>query len=231
MDVSQYFQEDEKDKCVRFIGDKLLCYIPQRYENLGYLDITDKVTTIGVFPMLINDKFHCGLQLPGIIQIEQSELTQETKDGVEYYVLELHRGDKILRTTDLLENDKVGYIMWLLYVSNGVPLTFADYEMMAGLFDDIKEFTGKDIGANHAIYEMIIAHLSRDPKDLTKLWRHTSMTPGTKPKQLPLRAIGEITTSTHAKLTGSYFAEALNSAAITQDTDTNPDSLENLFRT
>lgn len=231
MDVSKFFQHDEKEHCIRFVGEKLLCYLPIQYENKGYLHVGSFIATIGVFPMVINDTIHCGLQLPGIIGIEQASLTKETKDEVEYYVAELHKGDKLIRTTDLLENDKTGYILWLLYMSNGMNLAYADYEMKASLFDDVKEFTGKDLGANHAMLEMILAHLNRDPDNLSVLWRHSGMPTNKKPKQLSFNAVGEITTSTHSRIIGSYANEGLTAALITKDTDSDPDSLENLFRT
>lgn len=228
--VTRYFEESEKDHCVRFIGDKLQCYIPLKYENKGYLTITDKVQTIGIFTMVIDDKITCGMQLPAVISIEPSKLYKETKDGQEYFVCELHKGDKLISTTQLLENDRVGYITWLIYITDATPLDFMDYEGMAGLFDDLKEWTGKDLGANHAAYEMILAHLNRDPTNPEVLWRHTSMPKEKKPLQLSLRSVAQATTSTHAKLTGSFLNDTTNSAMLHPDKDTDPKSLENLFR-
>ena len=42
-DISNFFELNQKDDCVYFMGDKLECYISERYANFGYLDISDKI--------------------------------------------------------------------------------------------------------------------------------------------------------------------------------------------
>lgn len=230
IDVTKLFVTDKKNRCVRFMGNKCKCYIPMRYEPAGYLQIEDKIHTMGVFTMQINDSIWCGLQILTIVAIDPSKTYRETRNGEDFFICELAKGDMLLCDTHLIQEEMASYFIWKNYLSLGTRPEYLDYDNMATLFDNAKFFTSKDIGANHAIYEIIIAHLFRDPNDVAKLYRHSSMPPGKPPKQVSFRNISFVCTSVHSKLIGAYANDGLNGALMTENTDTNPGSLENLYR-
>ncbi len=226
MSINSYFELSEKDNCVRFMGKKLICYVPERYEQLGYFKIAETVFTLGAFEMLIDDKIHCGLKLFAGIYIDPVSISHETIDGEKYLVCELHKGSRLLCSLDIMKDPNIFYKIWREYFSVGhLPRCFK-YSNLATIFDDMKFTTGQEIPTDHAVAEIIYAHLFRDPKDLNVFYRHTAM--NQDPKMITLRSVAYGPSGTFAKIAGSYAQEGYNSALLNQSDQ--PNELEDLFR-
>lgn len=230
MDFKQYFKTEPEHRCVRFMGNKCQCYIPLAYETAGYLEIAEKISCMGVFTMVVDDKHVLGLQILAIVQLNPSKTYRENRNGEDYFVCELHKGDLLLCDTHLIQEDMAGYFIWKSYISLGKRPEYLDYNNAATILDNAKFFTGKDSGANHAIIEIIMAHMFRDPSDVSKLYRHSSMPPNKEPQQISFRDISYACTSVDSKLIGAYTNDGITGALLTENKDNDPNSLENLFR-
>ena len=224
--AAQFFELSEKDDCVYFTGDKCECFIPQRYEDKGMLHLTSKVQTLAIFTMVINDTITCGLQLPAVIEIDPVETYTTTIDGEQFVVCVLHKGNKILTTLDLLKNNKLQYFIWTEFLSLGHFPSYMNYDVATTLFDDLNEVSGQSIGTDHALIELVMAHLFRDPDNKTIFYRHTAMTK--KPAIISLRDIGYGASTTHSRIIGSYPETGLNSALLNPSKENN--ELEDMFR-
>ena len=97
---------------------------------------------------------------------------------------------------------------------------------MALVFDRVKPLTGKDLGVDRVLMELIIAHLARDPDDLFTQYRHTSMK---HPMQMiPLRSVFHAPTNTTTRTIGSYAGDGMTAALQTTTRDDQP--FENILR-
>lgn len=224
-DLSNKFEYSEKDDCTRFMGDKLIIRIPEHYTMLGYLVIAGVVHVLGIFPMNV-DGVDCGLQIPGVIDVDPSDIRTETINDKKYTILELHKGDRIMCTSSVIRDGKLHYAMWKEFIGGGKMPEYLDYDATACLFDDCKKITGKGIDVNHAVIEIVYAHIYRDRDDLTKLYRLTPMTK--PPVNIKLNQPAYATNSTHARIIGSYAEQGMNTALIHQNAENV--EIEDIFR-
>lgn len=224
-DLSNKFKYSEKDDCTRFMGDKLIIRIPEHYTMLGYLVIAEVVHVLGIFPMNV-DGVDCGLQIPGVIDVDPSDIRTETINDKKYTILELHKGDRIMCTSSVIKDGKLHYAMWKEFIGGGKMPEYLDYDATACLFDDCKKITGKGIDVNHAVIEIVYAHIYRDRDDFTKLYRLTPMTK--PPVNIKLNQPAYATNSTHARIIGSYAEQGMNTALIHQNAENV--EIEDIFR-
>ena len=224
--VDQFFEIDEKNDCVRFIGDTLEIFIPMRYQSKNYLIIKDKIDALGIFSMRVNGSIEGGLQIPAVIQIDAAETYNETIDGEQFFVCKLNKGGRIMTTLKVVKDKELVYFIWTEFLSLGHMPKYMTYDGATTLFDDLKEITGSGTGVDHALIEIILAHVYRDPNNLSIFYRHTDMRQ--PPAQISLRDIGYGASTTHARIIGSYADVGRNSALLNQSDQNH--TLEDLFR-
>lgn len=224
--IDKYFQMDTENDCIFFTGESLQCLIPERYATYGFLHISERVDTLGIFKMVIDNEYECGLQIPAIISMEIIDSIWKTIDGDKFLIVSLDRGCKLLTTLTLLQNDKIYYSAWREYMAVGhIPL-YIDYNNVAFLFDDMKEATGRGISVDHSVLEIIYSHLFRSSDDLNVFYRHTAM--DKPPSRISLKSVSYGPSGTFAKIAGSYAQDGYNSALLNQ-ADRNSE-LEDMWR-
>lgn len=224
--MSKYFNLDEKTKKVTFTGDKLECYIPKRYIDKGYLVLSDKVSALAIFSMKINDSIDMGILLPSMITMIPVETRDETINNESMYVCVLTKGSVFMNTTILLQDNSVGYFMYNEYLALGHLPSFITYDKILTLFDNLTKFSGAGIGADHAILEIIYAHMFRNPDKMTEFYRLTDMKK--KPAIINLHDVNYGASTTHSRLFGAYANTGLNSALLNPESEHH--ELEDLFR-
>ena len=226
IDLAQFFEQDDKEQCVRFIGDKLECFIPMRYQNENYLVISNEIQSLAIFSIRINDTIDGGLQLPALIRIDPSDTYETTIDDEKFLVCVLTKGRRIMCSTSVLQIERIGYFVWREFLSLGHFPKYITYQNVNSLFDDMREIAGRGIGANHVIMELVLAHLFRDAKNLNVKYRHTDMID--PPAHVTLRDVSYGPSTTHSRMFGSYSDTGRNAALLNQS-DTNSE-LSDLFR-
>ena len=226
IDLAQFFEQDDKEQCVRFIGDKLECFIPMRYQNENYLVISNEIQSLAIFSIRINDTIEGGLQLPALIRIDPSDTYETTIDDEKFLVCVLTKGRRIMCSTSVLQIERIGYFVWREFLSLGHFPKYITYQNVNSLFDDMREIAGRGIGANHVIMELVLAHLFRDAKNLNVKYRHTDMID--PPAHVTLRDVSYGPSTTHSRMFGSYSDIGRNAALLNQS-DTNSE-LSDLFR-
>lgn len=223
-DIAKYFKQDNINKLVYFIGDKLDIYIPIRYEDKGLLTITERVSTLAIFDMVINGDIEVGFLFAATITIEHSQLDRVTIDGEPYLHLTLYKNDRFMCSTDYIKNDKFGYILWVEFIALGRLPRFITYSNVVWMFDRIAEVIGINFGVNHSVFEMLYAHLFRDSNDLSIKYRLTNM--NQSPTMIELRNVAYGPDDTMSKILGSYMSVGLNAALITESTQPSPVELQ-----
>lgn len=224
--IDPYFLYDEKLKCMTFVGESLVVYIPQRYSVHNLLKLEDTVTTLGVVDLIINDTFQAGLLMLATIEMEPDEVTMVMIGESQYVKLTLSHDSKFICDTERIADSSIVYSLWMECVARGKLPYFIGYDELSTLFDRSKSLCDQNINVDHVVLELIYSHLCRDQDNLAIQYRHTDMK---KPfDMIALRNVGYATTSTTSKLIGSYFSDALNSSLIQHTT--NHSEIEDLLR-
>lgn len=220
------FEYNEKDHKFYVTCNKLVCYIPKRYEDKDYLVITDNVTALGVFTMIVDDKTECGLNLPGMITMVPDLLDQETINEKRYYVVTLHKGSVFNDSNILLQNSHIGYDLWMEFLTQDNRPSFLTYNNIISLYDDVPDCTGLNLPKSHALFELVYSHMFRDKDNPNVQYRYTDMKK--EPVVINLHDVSFGTTTTHSRLFGAYDDIGLNAALVNKETKNN--ELEDVFR-
>lgn len=224
--LNKFFITDEENDCVIFTGEKLQCFIPERYATYGFLHMGEKTESLGIFKMVINDEIECGLQLPSIITMEPIDAQWKTIDDEKFLVAELGTGCKLLASLTLIQNDKIYFTTWREFMYIGHLPLYINYNNIAFLFDDLKEATGKGISIDHSVLEIIYSHLFRSAEDPNIFYRHSDMTK--EPARISMKSVAYGPSGTFAKIAGSFAQDGYNSALLNQ-ADRNSE-LEDMWR-
>ena len=225
-DIDQFFEYNPTTKEMVFTSETLKIIIPKRYEVYNQLFISDTVKTLGVFDMIIDDKYQAGLMMFANIEIESDEISQIMIGNVQYITLTLSKGSRFICNTERIADSSIVYAVWMEFISRGKLIYNIDYNTLSRLFDQTKSMCDMGINVDHVIFEVIYSHLCRDPDNLAVQYRHTDMTKDFK--FIPLTSVGYSTTSTTSKLLGSYFGMSMNAALINTNETRTP--LEDLLR-
>lgn len=229
VDVSKYFVEESKNDCVRYVnpaGTNLEIFIPTRYRDRGYMYLDEYVHTLGIVMLKIGD-IEFGLQLPAMITIDTTDSYETVIDDTRYFVAVLEPNRRLMTTLTVLQNDKIPYFMWSEFLFIGNIPRYLDYSTIVSLYDQTGEVIGQTLGSDHAVFEVVLAHLFRDQDDITKYYRNTDMRKD--PVTVTLKDVSYGPSSTHSRIFGSYANEGRNSALLNHVDNNN--ELEDLFRT
>lgn len=225
-DVSAYFK-DKSDGSKVFIGESLELRIPRCFTKHNMLIIGDEIITLGIMDMIIDDKFHTGLNILGQITIKPSQIDQMTYQGIEYVVLHLKNGDTFMTSTTILQSQQVVYVLWVEFFTSGNLPYFINYEGALSIFKHVVEMTGSGIGVSRSVFEGIVAHIARDQDDISTKYRLTDMK---KPMRLvALKSISMATENTSSKLIGAYFRDEGLTSALRREVD-QQQPFENILR-
>lgn len=210
-----------------FTGNHLEVRIPMRYKVHEALDVEDIVKTLAIFEMIINHEFTYGLLLPNIIRMSPSKTSRATIDGVDYQICEFFNGDKFMLSNIVLKESHIAPMMYNEFISLGNLPKFMSYNDTALLFDTVEKMCDINLKTPHSVFEMIYAHLFRDPDNLYTKYRFTDKTK--KPTFIGANSVSFGPESTTSKLIGAYFNDGVNSALV--NASTQKYELEDLLRT
>lgn len=212
MDLTKYFHTDVKSNVCTFTGDELEVYIPARYGNHGLLRLTDHLAALGIFDMQVNGSETGGLCLPAVVNSLPSKTYPLTIESRNYLVAYYRKNDVFMSNLEVVRNDKLGYLIWREFISLGNLPKFLTYDKFTVLFDMISDVCGIKFPVDHAVFEMLAAHLYRNHKDLSQEYRHSDMRE--PPVYIELRNVAYGPSMPSAKFIGSYFDVGLNSALV-----------------
>lgn len=225
-DISSYFKKT-KDNTIVFVGKTLEIRIPSKFSQYGSLIVGEDVSTLGVFDMIIDNEYHVGMNILGIITISPSDTSQMTYDQIEYTVLYLNTSDVFIKNTKILKDPNVVYTLWTEWITDGRVPYYIDYKNLLKMFENAVELTGQGIGVSRAVFEGIIAYLARDGENISKQYRLTSMK---KPMEfVALNSVSQGPSGTLARLNGAYFRDQGLTSALRHKV-TEPQPFENILR-
>ena len=220
------FQQENPSSPVIFTGDQCVVNILQKLEETyECVSVTDTVTTIGVFDMEV-DGIQSGMFLVGRIEMCPSDVARVTIDNTPYIQLTFKKGDTFIKTTNIVIEAKLAFIIWVEYIKFAHTLKAMSYADQAAMFDKMRLSTGITFPVDHSVYEAIFAHLSRDANDFTIPYRNTPMKDDFR--RIQLNDVAHAARSTSARIIGAYNKEGIN-AALDNPNDAHSE-IEDLLR-
>ena len=131
-----------------------------------------------------------------------------------------------MTTTDTVDEWKLAFYVWVMYVKDAHLQNAMTYEEQSSIFDRIKSTCGESFPVNHAVFEAIFAHLSRDASNFTIPFRNTDMKGDFR--RIKLSDVAHASRSTSARIVGAYFNDGVN-AALTRPSTSNS-MIEDMLR-
>lgn len=226
MDISHLERKPEMVHAIlqelpdKSIVTKKACKIhfPVRFEEKSLATIGNKVTTIGYFAIIVDDKYYGICNIPTNVRLDPSFISKIKIDEDSYYELSFEAGSTVFTTTEMVKNDILTYYVYNELIAGGYVPWYMSYSDLIRIFDESPRFAGVSIGSNIAIMDMVSSNICRNAKDLTKFYRHNYVDlkqERTQPPEiLALRNMSYGATNTTAKLLGSHFSDGMTSALI-----------------
>lgn len=240
MDIDKLIRDPKKihsdleytkdDKIITKTGCKII--IPERYQLIDLANLETDIYIIGIFCIIIDDKYYGVSKVPSMMKILPASISTIKIDNENYLEFVFHKGEIVVDNIKLIKNINLLYPIFKEFVSNGNVPWYINYEDFGSLFELSQKYTGRRLGANNAIFEMIVAVISRNSRDLTKSYRYGIKNLSDIHTDPPtVIKIGNVTygaTNTTAKLIGGYWEDGLVSALINPTDKVEP--IENLLR-
>jgi len=206
-------------------------YIPEKYKQKRLARFAEHTYILSIYAIVIGDEYGVGIA-PTMIKTAPSTVINININDVPYLELVYEPGDQVVVSTMVLKDDTLLYPIWDEFITLGNVPWFINYEDLGGLFQLSQKYTGINIGANHAIVEMIAAIISKDPNNLNKQYRHfiekMKQIETDPPKVIKLKDVTYGATNTTTKLIGAYWNDGLNSALVNPSTSN--EGIEDLLR-
>jgi hypothetical protein len=133
--------------------------------------------------------------------------------GEDHYALTFEKGSVVFLSTNIMKGKKITAPITDYFIDYGHVPWFIDAVKHAELIRDTDYFNGVRLGGGQPVYDMMVANIARDPKDIRTQWRHTIKTEADitkRPLFIPLRDIAETTTSNFARLNGSELKQGIS---------------------
>ena len=224
--VLSKFKQDTPKSPVIFTGDLCVVTILQKFEDTyDCVSVKDTVTTLGVFDMVV-DGIQSGMFLIGRIEMVPSSVDRVTIDNTPYIQLTFKKGDTFIKTTEMVVEESLAFIVWLEYIKFAHTLKAMSYEDQATMFDRMRLSAGVTFPVDHSVFETIFAHLSRDKDDFTIPYRNTDMTKDFR--RIQLSDVTHAARSTSSRIIGAYNKDGIN--ASLDKTNDSHSPIEDLLR-
>lgn len=228
--VREYLKELEDGSIVTTKPCKI--HVPERFTAKKLAVLGSEVFVFGFFPIIMDDEFYCVNNTIAMMRICPSSTKRVVVDGNPYFEFSFEPGDKVIYTTALVVTDTLTYYMYDEFVAKGNIPWYMNYFDIVNMFETAQEHAGVNLGSRSVI-ELIISTITRDPTDMTRLYRHVLQTPEyattNPPVVIPFRSVIWNTSDTTSKLNGAFFAEGINSALVNESESV--EMIEELYRT
>lgn len=228
--VMSHLTELEDGSIVTNVPCKI--HVPERFTAKKLAVLGSEVFVFGFFPIIVNDEYYAVNNTIAMMRICPSSTERVVVGGDPYFEFSFEPGDKVIYTTALVVTDTLTYYMYDEFVSKGNIPWYMNYYDIVNMFETAEEHAGVNLGSRSVI-ELIISTITRDPTDMTRLYRHVLQSPeyamANPPVVIPFRSVVWNTSDTTSKLNGAFFAEGINSALVNESEST--EMIEELYRT
>ena len=236
-DIPKFLKRDGDSLLFNQEGE-LIFYIPEMYFSRNYaIIIGEYVNLLGVLDYAIFDEKgkHSGLKpfrfptvflcKPGEMEKVKNVKLTEHVEAQDYRLLKFRKGDQVVVSVKVPEMVANAEEFYKLFTSGKMPTTIKYDEIQDYFLENIR-LNGADYGISIQLFGIIIGEMCRDPKDPSKLFRHTSMSNMTAYQMLNIREVPKYI-SPFTSITSENFDDSLVNAIINKNTKYSP--MEKLF--
>lgn len=205
--------------------------VPSRFLERILGSLEPEVYTVAIFALVTEDGKYAVSCAPSLMRLTPTDLNTVVYEDMEYQEFIFDKGAVICPELNLVVRNELVYYIYSEIMAKGNVPWYIDYVGLGNLFKGSKHFAGVTVGANHAVWEMMVSSLARVPDDKMKYYRHNVKTEKdllTEPVIVPLRSVIYGPTSTVARLIGAYFKEGITASLVNPSEKIEP--IEDLLR-
>lgn len=223
MDISALVRDPDRVKGSLFVTDngKIItergckAYVPKRYSEKGLAVISGGCTTLGIFGVVIEDKYFSPFIAIANVHLTPDSMTVVNIRDEEYYEFTFEPGSVFIGSREIVKNDALPYVVYNEFYAKGHIPWYLNYTDVGKIFDTSLSYGGLNLHADHAIFEILTAAMARNHKQVREYYRHM---PEGLVRYIALRNIQLQATSTETKLMGSYFRDGMIGALVSPST-------------
>ena len=182
-------------------------YIPEAWQSRKLARIESEIYILGIFAIVLEDGSYGVSNAPTMVRIEPSNIHTVKIEGEQYLEFIFYKGDTVIANNQTVMDDSLLYEIYNEFISKGAIPWYFNYEDLGRLYQHSKHHTGRSLGANRAIMELIVSTIARDPNNLKKYYRQVAEKQDDYIKNPPvivkLNSVTHGATNTVARLVGS----------------------------
>lgn len=193
---------------------------PTRFADVGLANIGAENYIYGCFPVITNDNKYSVCNINALVEIDPFKITQTIIEGIDYNVFHFRPGDKIIKTTSIVQRDTLMFDVFNELFFKGKIPWYVGYEDLGKLFDTAKYYADSRVGDIYEVVELLASIVTRVKGDRKTMVRNTvtskSQVEIDKIDYVPLQSIFYSVNTTLNKLAGAYFNDGVTSALVDQ---------------
>ncbi len=191
-------------------------HIPKRYPLKSLAVLGEQNYCIGIFPIVIDDKYAV-MNLMSLIHFGVSSIREVLINDVEYYIFSFQKGSEVFAEKEVVRDDNMTFNVFDEFISQGNIPWFIDYLDLANLYSTSDIYADSKMVFYQFPYEILVSLISRAPSDRMKLYRYllnVDKDLSIRPDYTQLKSVMYMSKSTVNKLAGSYMDEGVVSALV-----------------
>ena len=206
-------------------------YFPERFLERQMATVADTTTVVGIFAHVVDDRYSVFIA-NARVRLAPDAIATVKIDGDSYLELSFDAGSVILTTQEVVQDQIITYLIYNEMLAGGHYPWYLNYDDRMMLLYTSRRLAGVNLTSSHAMLELVVAATSRDPRDVSKYYRHTvdsySDLTTRPPRAIKFMSVSLGTTNTTSRIMGAHFEQGLNSALVFPSTKV--EKLEELLR-
>ncbi len=203
--------------------------VPVGYVSKNLAIIGSEISILGVCAFIVDGKYGVSMAT-SMVTLGPCAMETVEMDGEPYYLFTFEAGSLVWVTTELVKIKKIVNNILDYFNDYGHSPWFMSDLHQSELLRDTQYWNGFKVGGGQPVYDMMVAPLARDPRNIKTQFRHLIKVDSDvykRPLLLPSRDIGSNASSNLARLNGSEMKQGIK-AALLSDVEREED-LEKLF--
>lgn len=203
------------------IGDTLVAvkplkiYIPEHYLSCELLNVSDKVSMVAIFGIVVGEYYAVSCA-DAMCITEPSGVTVVTIDGEKYYELTYDVGDKVMSNVNLVQKNSILIVLYTDFLGRANIPWYFEYDEISAIFETCKIHAGASLQTDQAIVELLVSITAKQQKDKRLFYRHDNKE--YRPNYIGISNVAFQANDTYTKLAGGYANDGLTSALVTPTT-------------
>lgn len=152
------------DKSVVALKKLKVCF-PKRFEQSNLSEVTDIVSTIGMFGIVVDDCYSF-FGVLGRVNLHPGDIYEETIQNDRYFILEFEPGDVVIESLVIPQNSKISYSYYVEFTKYARIPWYCSEEDILSVYDEAGYYTGKSMGTSNQAIRVLYSLVNRYEKDL-----------------------------------------------------------------